>query len=400
MKSTLLALALGFLGCLGLASCSKEPKPAGACLDDAFGCAVFDQGATVKLGYGGPMTGDSAIFGTDLTQAARIAIDEANGQGVEGWKFELSIGDDMGTPEGGATVANLFVSDKNVVAVIGHTFSGATDAAIPIYGTAGYPMLSPSATNPALTKTGSKVFNRIAFSDDEQGKEAAAYLYAKLKFRRLAVIHDGGAFGQGLASVVRQEFTQLGGEVTLFEAITPGETDYSALLAVASTKTPDALYFGGYAAEAAVLVSQMRAAGLKDVVFFSCDGIFGTQFMQLAGKASEGTYATSIIPPLSPERSKFDDGYKAAYGIEAGKLSAYTWNAYDCTAALVHAVRQVAYVKDNKLYIPRGALIQAVRSLKDFPGLTGKITCRADGECNTSERSFYVVRNAEWIEAP
>ena len=96
------------------------------------------------------------------------------------FKFELVAQDDGGTPEGGAAVANKLVSDPEVVAIAGHIFSGATDAAMPIYEKAGLPMMSPSATNPPLTQTGSKVFNRVVFTDAAQGKFAAEYLYNNL----------------------------------------------------------------------------------------------------------------------------------------------------------------------------------------------------------------------------
>ena len=109
-------------------------------------------------------------------------------------------------------------------------------------------------------------------------------------------MHDGQAYGQGLAQVVNDEFTKLGGTVTDFQAITPGESDYSAPLAAIAANSPEALYYGGYVAEGVVLVNGMKSAGLTDTVFFGCDGTFGQDFLDRTGENGEGAYGTSLIP--------------------------------------------------------------------------------------------------------
>lgn len=369
-----------------------------ACSSDAFGCAVIPKGGTVKIGMGAPMTGDNAAFGTDISQGASIAIED--GGDINGFKFELVAEDDGGTPEGGAAVANKLASDPQVVAVAGHIFSGATAAAIPIYEAKGIPMMSPSATNPDLTKQGSKVFNRLVFTDAAQGKFAAEYLKNTLGFTKIAIMHDGQAYGQGLAEVVRDQFTGLGGEVVAFQAITPGEADYSAPLADIAAKDPEALYYGGYTAEGVVIVNQMKTSGLEKAVFFGDDGTFGQDFLDRTGANGEGAYSTSLIPPATPERQAFDQKYLTKYGTDAGKLSPYTWTAYDSAATLIHAIKQVAVLGDDgSLYIPRGALVDAVRGLKDYVGLSGKISCDQTGECSSSGPTFYYIKGGAWVEA-
>ncbi len=374
---------------------SGEPE---ACASDPYGCAKIEPGKTVKIGMGAPMTGDNAQFGIDISQGAKIAV--TDGGDVQGWNMELVVEDDGGTPEGGAAVANKLASDPTMVAVAGHIFSGATDAAIPIYEKAGIPMMSPSATNPALTQKGSKVFNRVAFTDTAQGQFAAQYLYDKLGVTKLAVMHDGQAYGKGLADVVAARFQELGGEVVATEAITPGETDYSAPLAAIAAKGPQAVYYGGYVQEAVVLVNQMGQSGLEGVTFFGCDGTFGEDFITRTGKNGEGAYSVALIPPESDARTKFDAAYQQQFGAAAGSLSPYTWNAYDSTASLVSVIKSVA-VKggDGNLYIPRGQLADAVRGLKDFQGLTGTLTCNSVGECNSTGPTFYQVKDGKWIVA-
>lgn len=369
------------------------------CAKDPFGCAKIPAGGTIKIGMGAPMTGDNAQFGVDISQGAKIAVADAGD--VDGFKFELVVQDDGGSPEGGAAVANKLVSDPTVVAIAGHIFSGATAAAMPIYEKLGIPMMSPSATNPDLTKSGSKVFNRVAFTDSAQGKFAAEYMFNVLGKKQIAVMHDGQAYGKGLADVVAAHFKEIGGTVVAEQAITPGETDYSAPLSAVAAKKPEILYYGGYVQEAVVLVNQMAQSGLKGVTFFGCDGTFGADFITRGGKNSEGAYSVALIPPASDARTKFDDAYKAQFGKEAGSLSPYTWNAYDSAAALTVAIKSVA-VKgaDGSLVIPRGALVDAVRNLKDYQGLSGVITCDSMGECNSSGPIFYMVKDGKWVVAP
>jgi branched-chain amino acid transport system substrate-binding protein len=376
-----------------------NPVPA-VCGSDTVGCAIIKPGQTIKIGMGAPMTGDNAAFGQDISQAAKIALSDA-GQ-FNGFSFELVAEDDGGTAEGGASVANKLVSDSTVVAIEGHIFSGATKAAMPIYEAAGIPMMSPSATNPTLTTSGSTVFNRAVFTDAAQGKFAAQYLYNKLGIKKLAILHDGQAYGQGLAQVVNDQFTALGGTVVTFQAITPGLADYMAQLADVASKSPEALFYGGYTAEAVVIVNQMKQSGLDPakVTFFGDDGTFGQDFLDRTGANGYGAYSTSLVPSTSDAKTKFDAAYLAAYGQPAGKLSPYTWTAYDAGAVLIKAIEGVAVLgSDGNLYIPRGALVAAVRGTTGYQGLSGTITCDATGECSASGPVFQQDVNGAWVEA-
>ena len=164
---------------------------------DAWGCATIEKGQTIKIAYVGPYTGDYSAFGIDMSRGAELAI-KAHPQ-VKGFDIELVIEDTQGTPEQGASVANKLSADPQVVAIDGHSFSGSTEVAIPIYQDAGKVMMSASATNPDLTKLGSDVFNRVAFHDEMQADFASRYIYDSLGIKKIAVMHDGGAYGQGLA---------------------------------------------------------------------------------------------------------------------------------------------------------------------------------------------------------
>ena len=392
---TRILFVLTLVAVVVLAACC--PKAKYECTDE-WGCATFAPGEKIELGYVGPMTGDYAAFGTDISRGVELAV-KYHGP-VQGFDIEVVVEDTQGTPEQGAAVANKFAADDKMVAVVGHTFSGSTEVAIPIYQDAGIVMMSPSATNPTLVEIGSDIFNRVAFTDAMQGTFAADYIFSTLNIKKVAVMHDGGAYGQGLAEIMANAFKGLGGEVVASEAITPGETDYSAPLAAVAAAGPELIYYGGYDADAAVLVSQMEAAGLTGVKFFGCDGTYGVKYIELAGDASEGTYSTYVPIPESDAFTKFQEDYLADYGQEQGELSPFSPHGHDSAAVLLAAMDKVAVKDGDNLVIPRKALADAVRSTTDFQGLTGIITCDSDGECAAAAILFMEVVDGAWVKGP
>jgi branched-chain amino acid transport system substrate-binding protein len=390
---TRILLALALIATAVLAACCPAAKY--ECTDE-WGCATFEPGDMIKLGYVGPMTGDYAAFGTDISRGVELAV-KYHGA-VMGFEIEVVVEDTQGTPEQGAAVANKFAADEKMVGVVGHTFSGSTEVAIPIYDDAGIVMMSPSATNPTLVEIGSDVFNRVAFTDAMQGQFAAEYIYNTLGIKKAAVMHDGGAYGQGLAEIMAAAFEDLGGEVVASEAVTPGETDYSAPLAAIAAAEPELIYYGGYDADAAVLVSQMEAAGLEGAKFFGCDGTYGVKYIELAGDASEGTFSTYVPIPESDAFTKFQDDYLADYGQEQGELSPFSPHGHDSAAVILAAMDKVAVKDGDNLVIPRKALADEVRGTSDFGGLTGTITCDAAGECAAAAILFMEVSGGEWVK--
>ncbi|MCD6426269.1 MAG: branched-chain amino acid ABC transporter substrate-binding protein [Anaerolineales bacterium] len=380
-----------------LAACGGAAKAPDVCAEnpDETVCAVIEEGSTIKIGYAGPMAGDYSAFGIDISNAGLLAVDDAGE--FNGFTFELLIEDTQGSGEGGASVANLYVSDPDVVAIAGHTFSGSTAAAIPIYNAARLPMLSPSATKADLTDGPQDVFNRIPFTDDLQGQFAAEYLYNVLGVTKLAVMHDGDAYGKGVAERVQEVYMSLGGEVVAVEAVTPGETDYSAVLTDIGASDPEAIYFGGYYPECAVIAQGMPVAGMEDVLLFSDDGSYGEAFIELAGPHAEGVYAATGAPLDSAAKAEFDAYFESIYGDPPGAISTFTWHGYDIVDALIQTIKSVAILGDDgSLYIPREALVEAVNGLSGYEGLTGVLTCNG-GECNASGPSFQVVQDGAWV---
>jgi branched-chain amino acid transport system substrate-binding protein len=145
----------------------------------------------------------------------------------------------------------------------------------------------------------------------------------------------------------------------------------------------------------------MKQSGLDKTIFFGDDGTYGTDFIDRTKANGEGSYATSLVPPGSPAVTAYNAAYEKAYGQKPGKLSPYSWTAYDAAAVLIKAIESVAILgTDGNLYIPRSALIAAVRGTKDYQGLSGVISCDATGECGSSGPVFYIVKDGDWVEAP
>lgn len=361
------------------------------------GCAVIAPGETIKIVMAGPITGEYAMYGVDISESQAISASEL--EPLEGFDWELVAEDTVGSAEAAVSIANKWITDPTVVAVSGNVLTGESAAVIPILEKAFIPMMSPSATGANLTEDNA-VFNRIVFQDAAQGKFAAEFIVNNLGLTKIAVLHDGLDYGKGIADNVRDTLIAMGIEPVAYEALTPGEADYSAVLTSIASKKPEIIYYGGYTAELSVVANQLGQVGLAGVPIFSDDGAFGSEFIEKAGKNAEGSYGTSSVPADSPEKLAFDKKYEETLGRVAGSKSSFPWFSYDVVQVLASRIREVAFLGDDgNLYVPRAELVKAVRTTSGFNGITGEITCSENGECNASGPTFYIVRDGVWVVA-
>ncbi len=371
-----------------------------AAQDDA-GKVVVAPGDTIKVAVVTDLTGPIAEMGLDIEHGAEVALADFNAAGgVKGFQVEFIVEDDQCSPDEGTTVANRNVSNPEIVAVVGHVCSGATIAASDIYEEARIPMVSPSATRAQLTARGLDVVNRVPISDYTQGTVDANYLYKELGVTKLALMHDNDAYGQGLVEVVQQQFEALGGEVVAVEGINVADQDFRPVLTLIAAEEPEAVFFGGYKEQAILLVAQMKEVGLEDAIFFSDDGIYGTAFIEGAGDAAEGAYASFSVPeevdPAGPEA--FDTEYEDMFGSNPTDLGPYHYHAYDSAMMIFQAIDKASEVDaDGNLVIDREALIQAVRTTAGYEGLTGNLTCDEKGDCGAGSIGISIVENGEWV---
>lgn len=362
---------------------------------------VVAEEKVIKIGLATDLSNVLPAPGLDIAQAAQLAVDQFNAEGgLLGYQIELVIEDDQCTGEGATTVANLFASDPDLYAVVGHVCSGASIPASDVYADARIPMVSPSSTAGAFTARGLDVANRVAFNDNIQGVVAARYIYDVLESRRIAVLHDNSSYGEGLASTVAETFESLGGDILSFEVIDPEEQDYRPVLTVIAEQNPDLIYLGGYQNQAALLVAQMVEVGMDDVIFFSDDGVYTQDFLDLAGEFSEGVYV-SFGAQIGDAalNADFDLAYEESFGVRPDELGPYHAQAYDAANMILSALEAVAALDENgELVIDREALIKAVRETEDMEGVSGMINCEDNGDCGTVVIDIFRAEQGAWVK--
>jgi branched-chain amino acid transport system substrate-binding protein len=317
-----------------LGACSQEEKPA-----ETPAKAPEVETAPIKIAVVGPHSGDLASYGIPTIHAAELVVEHLNAMcGINGRKIELVVEDDVCKPEV-ATNSATKVTGEGVVAVIGHICSGATKAAMGIYKDANIPAISPSATNPALTQSGDYPnFFRTIASDDAQARLEVDFAVKTLNLTKLAVLHDKGDYGKGLAEFAKGFLeAEEGAEVVLYEGITPGAVDYSAVVNKIKQSGAEAVIFGGYHPEASKIVTQMRKKAM-DTIFISDDGVKDDTFIKVAGEFAEGVYATGPMDTSSnPIAIEATEAHKKKYGEDPG---AFFLNAYAAAQALFNAIEK------------------------------------------------------------
>ena len=352
---------------------------------DAATVTIAPDGELV-IGLAAALSGEGlAPLGEDIQRGAELALDERPTVkvGDKEFKVKLDPQDDQCSAEGGQAVANRFVADPSVVGVIGPMCSSGAYAAAPIFDEAGYTTISPSATAAKLTTSDFTSFNRVVVGDTVQGVVIAHYIYENLGVKKIATIHDGSLYGEGLVGVVTSEFESLGGEVVAADAVNTDDTDFRSLLEDIAAKEPELIYFGGFAAAGARLAQQRADAGLDEVTFMGADGIKGGEFPGLAGDSKEGVYASSAIPAEANAEAvdALVKRYVEKYGVEEPTGPFYA-QAYDATNVFLDAIEAVGSVDDSgNLVIDRAALAEYVRTLKDYAGLSGTFNCDGTGDC-------------------
>ena len=275
----------------------------------------------VRIGFASPLTGGQANYGKDNQNGTQMAIDELNAQGVtiggKSVKFELLAEDDQADPKLGPLVAQKFV-DAKVNGVVAHFNSGVTIPASTVYAGAGIPQLSVS-TNVKYTQQGYKTAFRLMADDGKQGKALGEYAVKTLKLKRLAVIDDATAYGQGLADEFAKAVKASGGEVVKREHTNDKAVDFAAVLTAIKATKPEAIFFGGYDQQAAPIIKQMRQLGMN-IRLMGGETMNSAKFIELAGPAAEGSIASTPGAALEsrPGGKAFAEKYKVRFGQEIG----------------------------------------------------------------------------------
>jgi len=360
----------------------------------AFGlAAAVMAGATpaqqvVKIGFASPLTGGQASYGKDNQNGAELAIRELNASnfriGGKPVKFELQAEDDQAEPKQGPLIAQKLV-DAKVAGVVGHFNSGVTIPASKVYSDAGIPELSVS-TNVKYTQQGFKTAFRLMADDGKQGKALGEYAVKMLKLKRLAVIDDATAYGQGLADEFERAVKASGGQVVAHEHTNDKAVDFASLLTSVKAKKPDAIFFGGYDQQAGPMARQMKTLGM-DMTLMGGETMNSAKFISLAGPAAEGHIASTpgAVLESRPNGRAFADKYKQQFGQDIGLYAPYFYDG----VMLIAAAMKAADSTDPTKYLPALAKIR-------YPGITADIAFDGNGDLTHGLMTISKVSNGKW----
>ncbi|MGE5338323.1 MAG: branched-chain amino acid ABC transporter substrate-binding protein [Gemmatimonadota bacterium] len=355
----------------------------GVAVGALFAGTAAAQEVEVKIGHVAPLSGPQAHYGKDNERGAIMAIEDLNAKhmtiGGKKVKFVLISEDDAADPKQGAIVAQKLV-DQKVNGVVGHLNSGTTIPASKIYFDAGIPQITPSATNPKYTQQGFKTAFRILANDNALGAATATYATKTLKAKKVAVIDDRTAYGQGVADIFEKVAKQNGAEVVSRQFTNDKATDFNAILTSIKDKKPDVVFYGGMDAQAGPMLRQMKQLGM-DAAFMGGDGICTVELAKLAGDAAnnkvfcaEGGSSLDKMPKGKEFKQRFEAKFK-------DQIQVYAPYVYDGVTALATAMQKCNSIEPAK-YLPCLAKLQ-------MDGVTTKVQFDPTGELVNAATTLY-----------
>jgi branched-chain amino acid transport system substrate-binding protein len=335
-------------------------------------------GDTIKVGEFASLTGKDATFGISSHEGTLLAIEQINAAGgVLGKKLDLITEDDQCKAGEAATVVNKLISRDNVVAVLGEVASSRSLEAAPICQQNKVPMISPSSTNPDVTKTGDYIF-RVCFIDPFQGTVMANFATKTLKLKRVAVFTDVKSdYSKGLAKFFKERFTANGGEIVTELDYNGGDKDFKAQLTAIKAADPEGVFVPGYYTECALICVQAKQLGLN-VPLFGGDGWESEKLFEIGGDAVEGNYLSTHYSPAASGTelsTKFVEDYKKRWnGKTPDALAAC---GYDSALVLADAMKRAGSTDPQKLR-------DAIAATKDLPAVTSRITINESRDAKKS----------------
>jgi branched-chain amino acid transport system substrate-binding protein len=356
----------------------------------SFGAPAVAQ--DIPIAAAGPMTGQYAAFGMQLRRGAEMAVADINARGgVLGRKLKLEIGDDACDPKQAVAVANQLATRK-VAFVAGHFCSSSSIPASQIYNESGIVQITPASTNPRLTdEAAAKGWNnvfRTCGRDDAQGTVAGQWLAKNYKGKKVAIIHDKSTYGKGLADETKKAMNAAGLTEAMYEAITQGDKDFTALISKMKAAGIDVIYHGGYHTEGGLIVRQSREQGLR-AVFVSGDALVDNEYWKITGPAGQGTIMTFAPDPRKAANAKAVVEKFKAQGYDPEGYTLYTYAAIQVWAAAVEKAKSLdvnkvsAGIKGNK-----------------FTTVLGDLQYDRKGDVSNAKYVFYIWDNGEYKEIP
>ena len=353
----------------------------------AASCGGGEEDKSTPVAVVGPITGQYASFGAQMKNGGELAVEDINAAGgVLGKKLDLEFGDDACDPKQAVAVANQ-MTGNNVALVAGHYCSGSSIPASKVYAEANMVQISPASTNPAFTdnRAGPNIY-RVCGRDDQQGGVAGKYIASHFSDKKVAFVHDKTAYGKGLADETKKAMNEAGKQEAMYEAITAGEKDYSALVSKLKQANIDLVYFGGYHTEAGLIIRQMRDQGMNTILMGG-DALITQEFWSITGPAGEGTLMTfSPDPRKNPAAAEVVKRFKDK-GIEPEGYVLYTY-------AALQAWKQAA---EKAKSIESADVVKAMNDT-EFDTVIGKFKFNEKGDPNLPPYAVYRWANGTYDE--
>jgi len=352
---------------------------------------------TYTIGVQGPFTGSDADYGDYEYAGVQYAVSLANASGKYAFTLKTEKFDDQGSSTVAPGAAQKAVGTKGLVAIVGPSFSGASQVSYKYYHAAHIAEVSPSATAVALASGSDSSFFRTVADDSVQGSADASYLVTTKGVKNLTVIGDESFYGTGLANVVAAQATKLGATVTTKSIANVNEGGggndgaYATLATSLAQADPSAIFYGGYAPEFGVLLGDLASDGYTTAthVIMSGDGSNDPALMTSTSPATAANGAflsESATGKVSYFTGKMATAFTKVTKVKAS-VAIYAAQSYDAANAIIKAL--VADKKTSSISTLRNETVASLHKVS-FVGVTGPIAFQGDGDLKVDKGSVQV----------
>ncbi|GGK15615.1 branched chain amino acid ABC transporter substrate-binding protein [Deinococcus malanensis] len=342
---------------------------------------------TIKIASLAPLSGGQSAIGMQARNGIQLAVTEYKPQFRKlGFDLQFVPFDDQADPATGTAAARKIAADRQVLAVVGALNSGVTIPASAALQASHVAMVSSASTANNVTDRGLSNMNRIVPRDDAQGPAGAQFLKTRLKAKKVYILNDKTAYGEGLAREVERTLKASGVRVITNEG-TEEKSDFSSIVAKIRLQKPDAIYFGGIYNQVGVFLKQLREAGVT-VPVVGGDGLDSQELLQIAGKGAQNVFFTTGAAPVEalPAAKSFAAAYQKTFKQPAQGFAVF---GYDAAKVTLQGVLNAARSNGNKL--PSRTQVERAVRKGTFSGLlSGKTSFNSVGDRKAA--TLYVMK--------
>ena len=363
----------------------------------AAGCTGGGAAAPTKgevtVYVAGPLSGFQANTGQTVAGGVRLMAEQLNRSGgLLGYKVKVVALDDEADSEVAVAVAQeikaAVARGERVIGVIGHPNSGQTAAAMEVYKDLDLTVITPTASEVALTQRGYTNFFRVNAANDLQATAGAEYLIKTLGAQQVAVLYNDDAYGIDLGRRVADEITRLGGTVPLSVQVAVEQNRFTDEVARIRSAGVDAIYYAGYEVECPYLRADLRDAGLDGLTFMASDGCFLAATIDNADGAAEGMYVSGFAP--SP-KTAVDEAWVQAYqAVEYRNPDTYSVNGYSAMQVLAEGIKRANVLNGQQVN-------SAIRGL-DVKTPLGEVQFQENGDLRAAQIYIFQVKDGQFVQ--